>query len=116
MNRRLLASATLVPLLLLGAVPAEAAPPTLKGTVDDNFKITLTKGGKKVTTLKHGRYIIKVTDSTRMHNFRLRGKGFNKATSVAGTGTVTWKVTLNKGRYNFRCDVHPSMKGGFRVT
>jgi plastocyanin len=111
-----LASATLVPLLLLGGVPAEAAPPTLKGTVNNKAEITLTKGGKKVTTLKHGKYVIKVTDSTSMHNFHLTGKRLSKATSVSGTGTVSWTVTLNKGKYNFRCDVHPSMKGSFKVT
>jgi plastocyanin len=117
MNTRLLASATLVPLLVLWPVPADAATPTLNGTVGPNFTISLTKGGKKVTQLRHGKYVIKVADKSSRHNFHLKGPGVNEATSVRRVYTVTWKVTLKKGKYRFVCDPHASsMKGSFNVT
>lgn len=95
---------------------ASAATPTLKGSVTNSFKITLTKGGKKVTSLKAGKYKIVVSDPTSAHNFHLTGPGVNKMTSVAGTGTKTWIVTLKKGTYTYVCDPHKSfMKGSFTV-
>ena len=117
MNTRPLASAILVPLLLLGPVPAVAATSTLKATVGPGFTITLKKGGKEVTKLKHGTYVIKVADKSAMHNFHLKGPGVNKKTSVSKVYTVSWKVTLTKGKYRFVCDPHASsMKGRFKVT
>ena len=62
--------------------------PTLTGTVGPGFTITLKKGTAKVTKLgKVGAYIIKVSDKSNIHNFRLKGPGVNKTTSVGGTGT-----------------------------
>ena len=100
------------------AVPsALAATPTLKGTVGPGFTITLTKSGKKVTKLKHGTYIFKISDKSSIHNFHLTGPGVNKKTTVGGTGTSTWKLKLKKGTYKFVCDPHASiMKGSFKVT
>ena len=96
---------------------ASAATPTLTATVGPGFTITLTKGGKKVTTLKAGTYRIVVRDKSNMHNFRLKGPGVNKATSVAAVTTATWTLKLKAGRYTFVCDPHASgMKGAFRVT
>ena len=106
---------------LLGVVPALAisslaATPTLKGTVGPDFTITLTKGGSAVHTLPAGRYRIKVADKSDQHNFHLKGPGVNKKTSVGGTGTVTWKVAVKKGKYTFVCDAHPQMmRGHFTV-
>ena len=106
---------------VLGLVPALiiaplAAAPTLKGTVGPDFTITLTKGGSAVHTLPAGRYRIKVTDKSDEHNFHLKGPGVNKKTSVSGKGTVTWKVTVKKGKYTFVCDAHPEMmRGHFTV-
>ena len=41
----------------------------------------------------------------------------NKKTSVSGTGTTTWNVTLRAGNYRFVCDPHASsMKGTLKVT
>lgn len=99
----------------VGAAPA--APTKLVATVGPGFTITLTKGGKKVTKLKAGAYVITVRDKSSIHNFRLRGMGLNKATSVAAVKTVTWNVTLKRGTYRYRCDPHAStMKGSFKVT
>jgi plastocyanin len=100
------------------AVPsALAATPTLNGVVGPGFTITLTKGGKKVSKLTHGAYVIKVSDKSNIHNFHLTGPGVNKTTSVGGTGASTWKVTLKKGTYRYVCDPHSAfMKGSFTVS
>lgn len=104
--------------LVLAALPAQAATPTkLVATVGPGFTITLTKAGKKVRTLKPGRYTITVRDRSGAHNFRLRGPGLNKATGVAAVGTKTWRVTLRRGTYRYVCDPHvTSMKGSVRVA
>ena len=112
---KLVALAAIVEALLVPS--ALAATPTLTGTVGPGFTITLKKGTAKVTKLKAGAYVIKVSDKSSIHNFRLKGPGVNKATTVGGTGTSTWKVTLKKGKYTFVCDPHASiMKGSFTVS
>jgi plastocyanin len=101
---------------LLLAPPSAAATPSLVATVGPGFTITLTKSGTKVRSLKAGTYRITVRDRSAAHNFRLKGPGVNKATSVAGTGTSTWKVRLRPGTYVIVCDPHvSSMKGSFRA-
>jgi plastocyanin len=104
--------------LVVGAAPATAATPTkLVGTVGPSFTITLKKGGKKVTTLKAGRYTISVQDKSDFHNFHLTGPGVNKKTTVSEVKTKTWTVTFKKGTYRYVCDPHASqMKGSFKVT
>jgi plastocyanin len=99
------------------AVPAASAGTTLNGTVGPGFSISLTQGGKKVTTLKAGTYTIVVNDKASIHDFHLTGPGVNKVTSVSGKGTQTWKVTLKKGTYKYMCDPHAAfMHGSFKVT
>lgn len=100
------------------AVPAHAAGGiTLHATVGPGFTITLTEGAKKVVKLKAGTYTIVVADKSRIHDFHLKGPGVNKTTTVAGTGTTTWKVRLKKGTYSYLCDPHKSfMHGSFRVV
>ena len=112
---KLVALAALIAALVVPA--AVAATPTLNGTVGPGFTITLTKGGKKVTKLTPGAYVIKVSDKSNIHNFRLKGPGVNKTTSVGGQGSTTWKVTLKKGTYTYVCDPHATiMKGTFKVA
>ena len=100
------------------AVPAAGASTAkLVATDGPGFTISLTQGGKKVTKLKAGTYTITVQDKSSIHNFHLSGPGVNKSTSVGGTGTKTWKVTLKKGTYKYVCDPHVSiMKGAFTVS
>jgi plastocyanin len=105
-------------LLLAGAATAgtHVAKPKLAAAVSDPFNISLTRGGKKVTSLKAGTYVIVVRDKAGDHNFHLTGPGVNKTTSVSGTGTVKWTVKLRKGTYHYVCDPHASfMKGSFTV-
>jgi plastocyanin len=100
------------------ALPAGAKSTGLRGEVNDNFQIKLTKNGVRVKTLKRGTYTIKIEDKSSSHNFRLRGPGVNKATSVGFIGERTWKVTLKAGRYTIQCDPHrlSGMLSTFRVT
>jgi plastocyanin len=73
--------------------------------------------GVKLVSVKSGTYRIKVEDPSTIHNFRLRGRGVNKATSIAGKTENIWTVTLKKGSYTFVCDPHAStMHGAFKVT
>jgi hypothetical protein len=105
-------------LLGLAAAGQAATPKKLSGVSGPGFTITLKSGSKAVKTLQPGTYSIVVSDKSSIHNFHLFGPGVNKKTSVAGTGTMTWKVTLKKGTYTYQCDVHASsgMKGTFKVT
>src|SRR5438128_1823044 len=100
------------------AVPAAlASTPTLVGTDGPGFTITLKQGSAKVTKLKAGTYVFKISDKSSIHNFHLTGPGVNKKTSVGGTGSTAWTVTLKKGTYKYICDPHASlMKGSFAVT
>jgi len=102
---------------VLGAGPAAAATPQLIATVGPDDTITLRKsGGARVTTLKAGVYRIVVRDRADEHDFRLVGPRVKKATSVASTGTKTWRVKLVRGTYRFFCAPHAGdMHGSFRV-
>jgi len=112
---RIAALAALVALVV--AAGAQSATPVLNGTVGPGFTITLTQGGKKVTTLKAGTYTIKVADKSNIHNFHLMGPGVNKLTSVSAVGNQTWTVKLVKGTYRYQCDPHKTiMKGSFTVS
>jgi len=105
---------------LVAAAGSSAAVPKLIGTTgpDSAFTIKLTKGGKRVSKLKPGKYVIVVKDTAITHDFHLKGPGVDKKTSVAGKGTQTWHVTLKKGKYVYVCDPHAKlgMKGSFTVS
>jgi plastocyanin len=90
----------------------------LEGEVNGSFKIKVTKDGVAVKTIKAGTYQMLIDDKSSSHNFRLKGPGVNKATTVGFVGKQTWTVTLKPGRYTFQCDPHATqgMKGTFQVT
>ena len=112
---KFIALAVLAP--ALAAPAAFARTPTLNGVDGPGYTITLKQGTKKVSKLKAGTYIFKISDKSSQHNFHLTGPGVNKTTSVGKTGTFTWKLKLKKGTYKFVCDPHASfMKGSFKVT
>jgi plastocyanin len=107
-------------LVTAGAAMAvgSAAPPTLKGTVGPGFTISLKNSkGKKVTTLKAGKYKFVVTDKASIHNFyveKQKGGSFHKAiTTIPGTGTKTVTISLSKGTYKYYCQAHESQMHGF---
>jgi hypothetical protein len=101
--------------------PPPAPKPRVKNlvaTVGPGATISLTSGGRKVTSLKAGRYRITVRDRSHMQNFHLTGPGLNKKTAVAFHGTATWTVTLKQGKtYRYVSDASKGkVKGSFRVT
>jgi plastocyanin len=94
------------------AAPSLAAVPTFKGTVGPGFTISMASKPKKAGKIK-----LTVSDKASIHNFHLRGPGVNVATSVGGSGTKSFNVTLKKGTYTFVCDPHASsMRGSFKVA
>jgi plastocyanin len=108
-----------------GGPPVSPPPPpppsrlvTLRGTVGPTPTISLrTSAGRKVASVRAGRYRIVVRDRSRMHNFHLTGRGVNKRTAVRFVGTATWVVTFRRGQtYRYVCDPHRQrMKGSFRA-
>lgn len=117
MLRTRLALVTLLGAALVMVASASAATTTLTGSDGPGFTISLKKAGKKVTSLKAGKYKIVIKDLSNIHNFHLKGPGVDKKTGVGAQGTFTWTVTLKKGTYKFICDPHAAiMKGSFKVT
>jgi hypothetical protein len=70
---------------------------------------------KGTVGLKAGAVKVVVVDSSKIDNFHLKGPGISKATGVAFTGTVTWRLKLKAGRYTFRSDKHAALHGAFTV-
>lgn len=106
-----------------GPPPSPPPPPpprvqTLTATVGPTATISLrTANGRRVTSLRRGRYRIVVRDRSAMHNFHLIGPGVNRRTAVDFRGTRTWTLTLGRGSYRYLCDAHARrMRGSFRVT
>jgi hypothetical protein len=84
-----------------------AAPLKLFGAVGPGLKISLREeSAARVSAIDAGAVTLKVTDRSRTDNFHLAGTGVNKATGVRFRGTVTWKLTLQAGRYTYRSDRH----------
>ena len=119
---RLTVAVTLVAALVGSiATSALAAPPKLVGTVGPGFTITLTKGGKKVTKLKAGKYTFVIADKSSIHDFVLEqqsgGRWEKQLTSVPFVGKKTVTVALKKGKWKYYCAPHESsMSGTFIVT
>lgn len=99
--------------------PAPApAVPKLLATVGPRATISLRSGSGAVLRngVKAGSYAIVVRDRTKAHNFHLVGKGVNRRSSVAGTGTTTWKLRLSAGVLRFYSDRAPkAVSGSVRV-
>lgn len=100
------------------ALSGGTAVKTLQGTVGPGFTITMTQGGKAVTSVAPGTYRLTVNDRSPEHNFMLQsGKAVpQQLTTVGFTGTKTVTVTLKKGTESFFCAPHASeMRGHFGV-
>ena len=114
----LVAAAALVSVGIAATATAVSLP-KLHGVIGPGYSISLKNAqGKRVTTLKHGKYTLVVQDKANIHNFTLNGPGLkNKmitGTTFVGTKSVT--VTLKAGKYKYYCTVHPFVTGSFRVT
>ena len=102
--------------LVAASIASGMSTPTLNATVGPGFTISLKKGGKKVTSLKAGKYTFKIADKSNIHNFALKGAMKKTLTGVSFTGNKSVTVTLKKGKYTFYCQPHAStMKGTFTV-
>jgi copper binding plastocyanin/azurin family protein len=111
-----------VPVALMAAVlafagPVPAATKALSGSVGPGFTISLKSNGKKVKSLRAGRYRITVRDKSDFHNFHFSGPGVNRRiTTVDFQGTKSRTFRLRKGTYRYVCDPHSdTMKGSFTV-
>jgi hypothetical protein len=123
---------SLVALAILAAVGLTAAgtafghassTPTLKGVVGPGYSIKLTKGGKKIGSLKAGTYKFVISDRSNFHNFTVEREKPSKPkvemhlTGTGFTGTKTVKMTLKPGSWSFYCSNHEAqMHGDFKVT
>jgi hypothetical protein len=108
--------------------PGAGAHSLLAGTITgsvgtsgspDAYEIALSVGG---TTVAPGQYEFDITDYASIHNFDLcRGAKCTSTnsiarTSVGGTGSVHWIVSLTPGTYTYQCDVHSAeLFGQFTV-
>jgi hypothetical protein len=98
--------------------PKPKPTPKLLATVGPGATISLRNASGAVLRngVKAGPYSIVVRDRSKVHNFHLVGKGVNRKSTLAGTGTTTWKVTLAKGVLRFYSDKAPTtLKGSVRV-
>jgi plastocyanin len=120
----IIAGLTVAALVAAGtAFSGGASTPTLKGVVGPGFTVSLTKGGKKVKSLKAGKYKIVVSDKSDFHNAVLEREKPSKPklekdlSGVSFTGSKTVTMTLKPGSWRFYCSVHESqMHQDFKVT
>jgi plastocyanin len=129
--------ARLIPVLVAMAVLAAAGAhtafsshaavsSTMHAFVHEDASIGLTfddgtNVGNQATTpptIPPGTYTIQAVDDAFTHNFHLAGPGVDVSTTIGGTGTPTWTVTLQSGgQYRFVCDDHPDfMYGVFNTS
>jgi NitT/TauT family transport system substrate-binding protein len=87
----------------------------LQGTVQGR-RVLLRLEGRTVTRLNAGPYTFVVTDNSRTQNFRLKGPGVNRQTSVRGRGRSTWTVNLRRGTYRYWSSASPGARKSFRVA
>jgi hypothetical protein len=89
---------------------------TLAGSVTTTGKLALTLKGRPVTTLKRGRYALKVLDETSRAAFVLQrvGEQATKVTTDAYLGRRSLTLVLEPGRWTFFSV--PGAKHSFLVT
>ena len=118
-----LAVLTAIALTVAGAAFSRStSTPTLKGVVGPGYSIKLTKGGKRVKSLKAGKYRLVISDKSTFHNFTVEREKPSKPklekhiTSTAFKGSKTIVMTLKPGSWRFYCSIHESqMHGVFTV-
>jgi hypothetical protein len=98
--------------------PPAGRPGELLASVGPGRTIMLrTSSGRRVHTVRGGRYRILVRDRSRVDNFHLRGPRIDRKTGVRSKGTSTWTARLTTGvTYRYFSDARPrSLRGSFRV-
>ncbi len=97
--------------------PGAGAHGLVDGTFDGNVGTSVNPDAYVIalhapSTIAPGTYQFNITDYSTIHNFDLcqgascTGSNSLDKTSVAGTGTEQWTVTLTPGTYTYQCDVH----------
>jgi hypothetical protein len=124
-RKPLLAASVLAALALAIAGAAfgrTSSTPTLKGVVGPGFSIKLTLKGKKVKSLKAGKYKLVISDKSSIHDFTVEREKPSKPkiekmiTSTGFTGSRTIVMRLKPGKWSYYCSVHePQMHGDFKV-
>ena len=120
----ILAGLAAVALMAAGAaLSGGKSAPTLKGVVGPGYSIKLTKGGKKIESLKAGTYRFVISDKSSFHNFTVEREKPSKPklektlTGTGFTGSKTVVLTLKPGSWSFYCSNHEAqMHGDFKVT
>jgi plastocyanin len=118
-----LAVLTAAALTVAGAAFSRStSTPTLKGVVGPGYTIKLTKGGKRVKSLKAGKYRFVISDKSTFHNFTVerekpaKPKLEKHITSTAFKGSKTIVMTLKPGSWRFYCSIHEAqMHSDFAV-
>jgi hypothetical protein len=103
---RLRLVAPAVVLALVAPLCASAASPirgTLNGTADTLGRVTLTHNGKRVSSLKAGRYTVAVVDKAPRSGFIFDRPNFTTITVTSSpfVGKRTTTVTLTPGSWSF---------------
>ena len=105
------------------ALSHTSSTPTLKGVVGPGYSIKLTKGGKKIESLKAGTYTFAISDRSAYHNFTVEREKPSKPkiemhlTGTGFMGSKTVRLTLKPGSWSFYCSNHEvQMHGDFKVT
>jgi hypothetical protein len=124
-SKSLIALAALAVTVLVAAGAAfsrTTSTPTLKGVVGPGYSIKLTKGGKRVKSLKAGKYKFVISDKSSIHNFTVEREHPSKPkiekhlTSTPFMGSKTVVMTLKPGSWSFYCSNHEAqMHGDFAV-
>jgi hypothetical protein len=81
--------------------PKPKPSPTLRAGVNAGGTAYAPKAAKA------GRYRVLVRDASKRHNFHLVGRGVNRRTGIAFTGTTTWTLRLARGTYRYGSDPEP---------
>jgi hypothetical protein len=92
--------------------PPAAAPTKLAAAIGPGASVSL----KPTAGLAAGAFSITVKDRSATDGFRLAGPGVTKATGAKFKGTVTWKVTLQTGRYTFGSALKPKLRRALTVS
>ena len=116
-SRRIMRKRTIAVLLAvrvgaIAAIPVFAATPKFTGTVGPGFTISMARSRRRPA-----RYTLVVSDKSSIHNFHLKGNRREREDERRRhRDEDVQELTLEKGKYTFVCDPHPtSMKGSFTI-
>ena len=106
---------TTPPTTPLPPAPPPVKPVLLRAIVGPAGRITLTRAGLRLRSLRAGVVVIAVMDLSTKDNFHLTGPGVNRLTSRAARSKVSWRLRLRPGIYRYRSDATPTLRGSFTV-